>query len=169
VTKLDRFGRSTLELLRLIDQITKVGAFFKSLGDPLWDTSTAQGRLLSTLLAAIPVGGFIGVGGMAGKTVARDDLYEAVRRKLGLSAHESRLLVEQVLAEMTRCLVRGETVKLTGFGVFTLRKKRERVGRNPRTGVPATISARRIVAFKASAVLKRQINSSKRPTSTPGQ
>jgi DNA invertase Pin-like site-specific DNA recombinase len=53
VTKLDRFGRSTLELLRLIDQITKAGAFFKSLGDPLWDTSTAQGRLLSTLLAAI--------------------------------------------------------------------------------------------------------------------
>jgi DNA invertase Pin-like site-specific DNA recombinase len=53
VTKLDRFGRSTLELLRLIDQITEAGAFFKSLGDPLWDTSTAQGRLLSTLLAAI--------------------------------------------------------------------------------------------------------------------
>jgi DNA invertase Pin-like site-specific DNA recombinase len=53
VTKLDRLGRSTRELLELIDRIGKAGAFFKSLGDRLWDTSTAQGRLLSTLLAAI--------------------------------------------------------------------------------------------------------------------
>jgi DNA invertase Pin-like site-specific DNA recombinase len=53
VTKLDRFGRSTRELLELIDRIGKAGAAFRSLGDPLWDTSSAQGRLLSTLLAAI--------------------------------------------------------------------------------------------------------------------
>jgi DNA invertase Pin-like site-specific DNA recombinase len=46
VTKLDRLGRSTRELLELIDRIGKAGAFFKSLGDRLWDTSTAQGRLL---------------------------------------------------------------------------------------------------------------------------
>jgi DNA invertase Pin-like site-specific DNA recombinase len=53
VTKLDRLGRSTRELLDLIDRISKVGAAFRSLGDPLWDTSSAQGRLLSTLLASI--------------------------------------------------------------------------------------------------------------------
>jgi DNA invertase Pin-like site-specific DNA recombinase len=53
VTKLDRLGRSTRELLELIDQISKAGASFRSLGDPLWDTSSPQGRLLSTLLAAI--------------------------------------------------------------------------------------------------------------------
>jgi DNA invertase Pin-like site-specific DNA recombinase len=53
VTKLDRLGRSTRELLDLIDRIGKVGASFRSLGDPLWDTSSSQGRLLSTLLAAI--------------------------------------------------------------------------------------------------------------------
>jgi DNA invertase Pin-like site-specific DNA recombinase len=53
VTKLDRLGRSTRELLDLIDQISKAGAAFRSLGDPLWDTSNAQGRLLSTLLASI--------------------------------------------------------------------------------------------------------------------
>jgi DNA invertase Pin-like site-specific DNA recombinase len=53
VTKLDRLGRSTRELLDLIDQIGKAGASFRSLGDPLWDTSSAQGRLLSTLLASI--------------------------------------------------------------------------------------------------------------------
>jgi DNA invertase Pin-like site-specific DNA recombinase len=53
VTKLDRLGRSTRELLELIDRIGKAGAAFRSLGDPLWDTSSSQGRLLSTLLAAI--------------------------------------------------------------------------------------------------------------------
>ena len=53
VTKLDRLGRSTRELLNLIEQIGKVGASFRSLGDPLWDTSSSQGRLLATLLAAI--------------------------------------------------------------------------------------------------------------------
>src|SRR5262249_32848490 len=53
VTKLDRLGRSTRELLDLIDRISKAGAAFKSLGDPLWDTSSPQGRLLSTLLAGI--------------------------------------------------------------------------------------------------------------------
>jgi DNA invertase Pin-like site-specific DNA recombinase len=53
VTKLDRLGRSTRELLDLIDRIGKADATFRSLGDPLWDTSSAQGRLLSTLLAAI--------------------------------------------------------------------------------------------------------------------
>jgi DNA invertase Pin-like site-specific DNA recombinase len=53
VTKLDRLGRSTRELLDLIDAIGKADASFRSLGDPLWDTSSSQGRLLSTLLAAI--------------------------------------------------------------------------------------------------------------------
>jgi DNA invertase Pin-like site-specific DNA recombinase len=53
VCKLDRLGRSTRELLDLIDRIGKAGASFRSLGDPLWDTSSAQGRLLSTLLASI--------------------------------------------------------------------------------------------------------------------
>jgi DNA invertase Pin-like site-specific DNA recombinase len=53
VTKLDRLGRSTRELLDLIERIGKASAAFRSLGDPLWDTSSSQGRLLSTLLAAI--------------------------------------------------------------------------------------------------------------------
>jgi DNA invertase Pin-like site-specific DNA recombinase len=53
VTKLDRLGRSTRELLDLIERISKAGAAFRSLGDPLWDTSSSQGRLLSTLFAAI--------------------------------------------------------------------------------------------------------------------
>src|SRR5262249_3843184 len=53
VTRRDRLGRSTRELLELSERISKAGAAFRSLGDPLWDTSSSQGRLLSTLLAAI--------------------------------------------------------------------------------------------------------------------
>ena len=104
---------------------------------------------------------------MTGKAIVRGDLCDAVRREVGLSAHESRLLVEQVLAEITGCLVRGESVKLTGFGLFAVRQKPERLGRNPRTREPAPISARRIISFKASPVLKRRINSSGRSASTP--
>src|SRR5580658_504265 len=61
---------------------------------------------------------------MARKAVAREDLYEAVRREVGLSPHECKALVEQVLDQITDCLARGESVKLSGLGVFTVRQKR---------------------------------------------
>ena len=80
---------------------------------------------------------------MAGKSVTREDLYEAARRKVGLSAHECKVLVEQVFDQITSCLVGGETVKLSGFGLFSVRQKGQRLGRNPKTGEPAPISARR--------------------------
>jgi integration host factor subunit alpha len=100
-----------------------------------------------------------GMGAMTGKAIARRDICDAVRRETGLSANECRTLVEQVLAEITGCLVRGEAVKLTGFGLFAVRQKGERLGRNPRTGEPAPITARRIISFKPSPVLKHEINS----------
>jgi integration host factor subunit alpha len=99
---------------------------------------------------------------MARKAVAREDLYEAVRREVGLSPHECKALVEQVLDQITDCLARGEAVKLSGLGVFTVRQKRERLGRNLKTGEPALISARRVVSFKPSVVLKDKLNSFKR-------
>jgi integration host factor subunit alpha len=102
---------------------------------------------------------------MVGNTVTRENLYEAVRRKIGLSAYESKVLVEQVLDQIAGCLARREPVKLSGFGLFTVRQKRARLGRNPKTGVPAPISARRIVSFKASTVFKQRINSSRRVSS----
>src|SRR3981189_1420457 len=67
---------------------------------------------------------------MTGKTVTRADLCEAVYQKLGLSRTESATLVELVLKEITDCLERGETVKLSSFGSFVVRKKGQRVGRN---------------------------------------
>src|SRR6202049_3751588 len=94
-----------------------------------------------------------------GKTVTRVDLCEAVYQKVGLSRTESSAFVELVLKEITDCLEKGETVKLSSFGSFMARKKGGRLGRNPKTGVEVPISPRRVVVFKPSAIMKQQINS----------
>jgi integration host factor subunit alpha len=73
---------------------------------------------------------------------------------------QSKLLVGQVLEEIAATLERGEMVKLNSFGSFTVHQNNERMGRNPKTGEPALISARRILRFKPSPVLKKTINSS---------
>jgi len=96
---------------------------------------------------------------MNAKTVTRADLCEAVYQKVGLSRTESATLVELVLKEITDCLERGETVKLSSFGSFVVRKKGQRVGRNPKTGKEVPISPRRVMVFKPSAILKQRINS----------
>src|ERR1043165_242100 len=95
---------------------------------------------------------------MAGHTVTRADLCEAVYQKVGLSRTESAQLVERVLQEITDCLEKGETVKLSSFGSFIVRAKGERVGRNPKTGEEVPISPRRVMVFKPSNILKAQIN-----------
>ena len=94
----------------------------------------------------------------AGKTVTRVELYDAVYRKVGLSRSGSSALVELVLKEISDSVARGETVKLSSFGTFTVRQKGERIGRNPKTGAEVPISPRRVVVFKASAIMKQQIN-----------
>jgi integration host factor subunit alpha len=91
------------------------------------------------------------------KNVTRVDLCEAVHREVGLSRTESSAFVETILKEITDCLEKGETVKLSSFGTFIVRKKKQRLGRNPKTGVAAQISARRVVVFKPSAILKQRI------------
>jgi integration host factor subunit alpha len=92
------------------------------------------------------------------KTVTRADLCEAVYQKVGLSRTESAALVELVLKEITDCLERGETVKLSSFGSFVVRRKGQRIGRNPKTGTEVPISPRRVMVFKPSAILKQRIN-----------
>ena len=96
---------------------------------------------------------------MAGKTVTRADLCEAVYQKVGLSRTESATLVELVLKEITDCLERGETVKLSSFGSFVVRNKGQRIGRNPKTGEETPVTARRVVTFRTSAKLKMRIES----------
>ncbi|MBR1157299.1 integration host factor subunit alpha [Bradyrhizobium sp. JYMT SZCCT0428] len=95
---------------------------------------------------------------MTGKNVTRVDLYEAVYQTVGLPRAECLGVVELVLNEITDTLAKGETVKLSSFGSFIVRNKNQRVGRNPKTGTEATISPRRVVVFKPSAILKQQIN-----------
>jgi integration host factor subunit alpha len=101
------------------------------------------------------------VGGikMASRNVTRIDLAEAVYQTVGLSRHESAELVGQVIGEICDTLAAGETVKLSSFGVFTVRNKGERVGRNPKTNVEVPIEPRRAVTFSASHVLKAHVNS----------
>jgi len=95
---------------------------------------------------------------MAGQTVTRADLCEAVYQRLGLSRAESADLVEVVLKEISDCLERGEPVKLSSFGTFSVREKGERIGRNPKTLVEVPITSRRVLTFKPSNVLKARIN-----------
>jgi integration host factor subunit alpha len=63
-----------------------------------------------------------------------------------------------VLKEISDSVARGETVKLSSFGTFTVRQEGERIGRNPKTGAEVPITPRRVVVFKASAIMKQQIN-----------
>jgi integration host factor subunit alpha len=95
---------------------------------------------------------------MSGKTITRADICEALYRQFGLSRTECVRLFELVLQEIADCLERGETVKLSSFGSFVVRKKGQRMGRNPKTNVPVPISPRRVMVFKPSATLKLRIS-----------
>ncbi len=91
-------------------------------------------------------------------TVTRADLTEAVYQEVGLSRNESAQLVETVLEEVASTLARGESVKVSSFGTFSLRDKAQRFGRNPKTGEEVPILPRRVLVFRASHVLKDRIN-----------
>ena len=90
-------------------------------------------------------------------TLTRADLAETINRKLGLSRAESMAMVEAILDKMSDALERGENVKISGFGSFVLRDKKERVGRNPKTGIEVPITPRRVLTFRASQLLKDRI------------
>jgi len=92
------------------------------------------------------------------KTLTRADLTESVYRNIGLSRNESSDLVESVLEEICTCLEAGEEVKLSSFGTFSVQSKRQRVGRNPKTGVEAVITPRRVLSFRPSQILKDRVD-----------
>jgi integration host factor subunit alpha len=95
---------------------------------------------------------------MAGETVTRARLSDAVYQEVGLSRNESAELVGSVIAEISGALERGEMVKISSFGSFAVRQKGKRVGRNPKTGEEVPINPRRVLVFRASHALKHQIN-----------
>jgi integration host factor subunit alpha len=95
---------------------------------------------------------------MKGATVTRADLCESVHEEVGLTRQDCSELVERVLELMAQALERGDQVKLSGFGVFQVRAKNARMGRNPKTGEPAAIDPRRVIGFRASQVMKARID-----------
>ena len=90
-------------------------------------------------------------------TLTRADLAETINRKMGLSRTDSLAMVESILGHMCGAMGKGENVKISGFGSFVLRDKKERIGRNPKTGVEVPITPRRVMTFRASQLLKDRI------------
>jgi len=95
---------------------------------------------------------------MKGQTLTRADLCEAVHETVGLTRQDCSALVERTLELITEALERGEQVKLSGFGVFQVRAKNARIGRNPKTGEPAPIEPRRVISFRASQLMKARVD-----------
>ncbi len=92
------------------------------------------------------------------KTLTRADLSETLHRNIGLSRTESADMVNSVLDLVADALVDGQSVKLSSFGTFMVRAKRERMGRNPKTGEEVPITPRHVLVFRPSQVMKNVIN-----------
>ena len=91
-------------------------------------------------------------------TLTKADLVEKVYKKIGFSKKESAELVELVFTSFKDVFGKGEKIKISGFGNFIVRKKGERVGRNPQTGERITIRARRVLTWRPSLILKATLN-----------
>ncbi len=100
---------------------------------------------------------------MANATVTRTTLVDALNKEMGLSRNECAGLLDDVLDIITDRLAEGTPIKIANFGSFSVRHKGARMGRNPKTGEEASISARRVVVFKPSQKLKHRVNHSEGP------
>mgnify|MGYP001156691672 FL=1 len=90
-------------------------------------------------------------------TITKADMVEYLHNELGLNKSDCKILIEDFFNEIKEALISGEEVKLSGFGNFELLNKNERPGRNPKTGEEVTISARRVVTFRAGNKLRKKI------------
>ena len=93
------------------------------------------------------------------KTVTKSDIVDHLHATLGLNKSESKELVECFFHEITQSLLNDEEVKLSGFGNFEIIKKKARPGRNPKTGEAVTVSARKVVTFRAGQKLRSKVAS----------
>ncbi|MCC7068504.1 MAG: integration host factor subunit alpha [Burkholderiales bacterium] len=92
------------------------------------------------------------------ESVTKAELADVLFERLGLNKREAKDMVDYFFEEVREALARGEDVKLSGFGIFNLREKSPRPGRNPKTGEEIPITARRVVTFHASNKLKAQVD-----------
>ncbi len=90
-------------------------------------------------------------------TLTKAEMTERLFEELGMNRREAKEFVEQFFEEVRIALESGEAVKLSGFGSFDLRDKRERPGRNPKTGIDIPITARRVVTFRTGQKLKARM------------
>ena len=91
-------------------------------------------------------------------TITRRDLAEALRNRFGLTATDSYRIIDIIFGEIEQSLANGEDVKIAGFGTFKILSKSARIGRNPKTGIPALISARRVAAFHPSGDFRKLVS-----------
>ena len=104
---------------------------------------------------------------MTRDTLTRADIATEIHRNIGLSINESARIVEALLDHISEALVRGENVKISRFGNFILRDKRQRIGRNPKTGTVVPILPRRVMTFRASQLMRVRIAGNEpQPTNT---
>jgi integration host factor subunit alpha len=94
-------------------------------------------------------------------TVTRIDLANVLRNRFGLTTVDSYRMVDIIFDEIQQSLIHGEDVKISGFGTFKILSKSARIGRNPRTGVPAVISARRVASFRPSNEFRKVVSDQK--------
>ena len=92
------------------------------------------------------------------ETLTRAELAELIYNEVGISKTEASEIVDQFFEEIILDLIDGNSVKLTSFGTFSVKHKKERIGRNPKTKEEAIIDARRVISFRASKELKRRVN-----------
>ena len=96
-------------------------------------------------------------------TLTKSDMIEHLMSHLNLTRQEGRCLVENFFDELSESLIDGKEVKLSGFGNFELKDKNSRPGRNPKTGEPVAVSARRVVTFRAGHKLKSRVEKHVKP------
>ena len=92
------------------------------------------------------------------KTITRYDIAETLYQEVGLSRKVSGEILDMILEEISQELAKGNSVKISSFGTFLVRNKNPRIGRNPKTGVDAEISARRVISFKPSQIMRKSVN-----------
>ncbi|MDA7981482.1 MAG: integration host factor subunit alpha [Alphaproteobacteria bacterium] len=91
------------------------------------------------------------------KSLTRSEIYEAAKEKIGLPYAESHRLLGDVFNIIGESLQSGRDVKISRFGVFAVRRKEARLGRNPKTNAPARIEARYSVSFRPSGILRERV------------
>ena len=91
-------------------------------------------------------------------TITRNDLATTLRDEFGFTAAQSGKLIDSIFDEICESLINGEEVKFAGFGTFKILEKSARMGRNPKTGAAAIISARRVASFRPSNEFRKRVS-----------